>query len=50
MRELRINTRGEAIRVFYVFDPRRRAVVGGRRKRGQDRPFYRERVRQANAI
>ena len=34
MRELRINTRGEAIRVFYAFDPQRRAVVlvGGARE------------------
>ena len=27
MRELRISTRGEPIRVFYAFDPERRAVV-----------------------
>ena len=51
MRELRIDTRGEAIRVFYAFDPRRRAVVlVGGRKRGQDRRFYRRHVRQADAI
>ena len=51
MRELRIDTRGEAIRVFYAFDPRRRAVVlVGGRKRGQDRRFYRQHVRQADAI
>lgn len=51
MRELRINTRGEAIRVFYAFDPERRAVVlVGGRKKGQDRRFYREHVGQADAI
>ncbi len=51
MRELRIDTRGEAIRVFHAFDPRRRAVVlVGGRKRGQDRRFYRQQVRQADAI
>ncbi len=51
MRELRIDTRGEAIRVFYAFDPRRRAVVlAGGRKRGQDRRFYRDHVRQADTI
>ena len=51
MRELRIDTRGEAIRVFYAFDPRRRAVVlVGGRKRGQDRRFYRAHVGRADAI
>ena len=51
MRELRIDTRGEAIRVFYAFDPRRKAVVlVGGRKRGEEKRFYREHVRRADAI
>ena len=51
MRELRIDTRGEAIRVFYAFDPDRRAIVlVGGRKRGQDRRFYRQHVRRADTI
>lgn len=51
MRELRIDTRGEAIRVFYAFDPDRRAIVlVGGRKRGQDRRFYRQHVSRADAI
>ena len=51
MRELRIDTRGEAIRVFYAFDPDRRALVlVGGRKRGQDRRFYRQHVRRADTI
>ena len=51
MRELRIQSGGQAIRVFYAFDPRRTAIVllGGR-KRGQERRFYRDHVRRADAI
>ena len=51
MRELRIQSGGQAIRVFYAFDPRRTAVVlVGGRKRGQEKRFYREHVRRADAI
>lgn len=51
MRELRITCAGAAIRVFYAFDPQRRAVVlVGGRKRGQEKRFYREHVRRADAI
>ena len=51
MRELRIQSGGQAIRVFYAFDPRRTAIVllGGR-KRGQERRFYRDHVRRADSI
>ena len=50
MRELRVRTH-PPIRVFYAFDPLRRAVVlVGGRKRGQEKRFYREHVRRADAI
>ncbi len=50
MRELRVQSGGRPIRIFYAFDPRRTAIllIGGR-KRGQDR-FYRDYVRRADAI
>ncbi len=50
MRELRIQSGGRPIRIFYAFDPRRTAIllIGGR-KTEQDR-FYREYVRRADAI
>ena len=40
MRELRIQSQGEPLRVFYAFDPRRTAIllIGGN-KAGDDR-FY----------
>lgn len=51
MRELRIQSGGQAIRVFYAFDPRRTAVVlVGGLKRGQEKRFYRDHVRRADAI
>ena len=51
MRELRIKCAGAAIRVFYAFDLQRTAVVlVGGRKRGQDKRFYRDHVRRADAI
>lgn len=50
MRELRVRTH-PPIRVFYAFDPLRRAVVlVGGRKRGQEKRFYREHVDRADAI
>ena len=50
MRELRIQSGGQPIRVFYAFDPRRTAIllIGGH-KREQDR-FYQQYVWQADAI
>lgn len=50
MRELRIQSGGRPIRIFYAFDPRRTAIllIGGR-KIEQER-FYREYVRRADAI
>jgi len=45
MRELRVQSAGNPLRVFYAFDPRRTAIllIGGD-KRGQDR-FYKDYVR-----
>ena len=50
MRELRVQSGGRPIRIFYAFDPRRTAIllIGGRKKE-QDR-FYRDYVRRADAI
>ena len=50
MRELRIQSGGCPIRIFYAFDPRRTAIllIGGR-KLEQER-FYWEYVRRADAI
>lgn len=50
LRELRIQSRGRPLRVFYAFDPRRDAVllVGGD-KTGDDR-FYEEMVPKAEKI
>ena len=51
MRELRIQSHGDPVRVFYAFDPRRVTVllVGGI-KTGGNRRFYREHVRKADAL
>ncbi|MDE0060420.1 MAG: type II toxin-antitoxin system RelE/ParE family toxin [Defluviicoccus sp.] len=50
MRELRIQSGGRPIRVFYAFDPRRTAIllIGGD-KTGDDR-FYRRLVRLADRL
>lgn len=50
MRELRIQSGGNPIRIFYAFDPRRVAIllIGGN-KRGDDR-FYREFVPIADGL
>lgn len=50
MRELRIQSGGRPIRIFYAFDPRRTAIllIGGR-KLEQER-FYRQYVRRADTI
>lgn len=50
MRELRSQSGGRPMRVFYAFDPRRTAIllIGGR-KLDQER-FYRTYVQQADAL
>ncbi|GAA6617549.1 type II toxin-antitoxin system RelE/ParE family toxin [Scytonema sp. NUACC26] len=50
MRELRIQHRGNPVRVFYAFDPRRSAIllIGGD-KTGNDR-FYEEYIPIANRL
>ncbi len=50
MRELRLQSGGNPLRVFYVFDPRRTAIllIGGD-KTGNDR-FYEEYVRLADDL
>lgn len=51
MRELRIQSHGKPIRVFYAFDPRRVAVllIGGI-KTGREKRFYKEYVPKADAL
>jgi hypothetical protein len=50
MRELRVQSGGEPLRLFYAFDPRRTAIllIGGK-KTGNDR-FYEEYVPRADAL
>jgi hypothetical protein len=52
LRELRIQSHGHAIRVFYAFNPQRDAVVliGGDKTGVSDDRFYREHVPQAERI
>ena len=49
MRELRIQSRGRPIRVFYSFDPKRQAVllIGGEKRQGR---FYKEMIPVAERI
>ncbi len=50
MRELRVQSRGNPLRVFYAFDPRRTAIllIGGD-KTGNNR-FYEQYVPLADAV
>ena len=50
MRELRVLSRGNPLRIFYAFDPRRTAIllIGGD-KTGRDR-FYEEYVPVADTL
>lgn len=50
MRELRVQSRGNPLRIFYAFDPRRTAImlIGGD-KTGRDR-FYEEYIPRADAL
>lgn len=51
MRELRIQSHGDQIRVFYAFDPRRVAVllIGGI-KTGKVKRFYKELIPKADKL
>lgn len=51
MRELRIQSHGDPLRVFYAFDPRRVAVllIGGI-KTGKEKRFYKMYVPRADAL
>ena len=51
MRELRIQSHGDPIRVFYAFDSRRVAVllIGGI-KTGKEKRFYKEYVSRADKL
>lgn len=50
MRELRVQSKGDPLRVFYAFDPRRTAIllIGGN-KAGNDQ-FYREMIPVADRL
>jgi hypothetical protein len=50
MRELRVQSGGNPLRIFYAFDPRRTAIllIGGN-KTGKGR-FYKERVKLADGL
>lgn len=51
MRELRIQSHGDPIRIFYAFDPRRIAVLlTGAKKAGNEKRFYKEYVSMADKI
>jgi hypothetical protein len=52
LRELRVQSHGHAMRVFYAFDPRRDAIVliGGDKTGVSKDRFYREYVPQAERI
>ena len=52
MRELRVQSGGRPIRVFYAFDPRRIAILftGGDKTGENDRQFYDEYVPKAENL
>jgi hypothetical protein len=51
LRELRIQSRGAPVRVFYAFDPRRVAVLlTGGIKSGNEKRFYKDLVAKADKI
>ena len=49
--ELRIQSHGDPLRVFYAFDPNRNAIllIGGN-KTGQDKRFYTTLIPKADAL
>ncbi len=51
MRELRIQSHGDPIRVFYAFDPKRTAIliIGGI-KRGKEKRFYKDYIPKADKL
>lgn len=51
MRELRVQSHGDPIRVFYAFDPRRVAIllIGGN-KTGNEKQFYKKYVSLADKL
>jgi hypothetical protein len=51
MRELRIQSHGDPLRVFYAFDPSRSAVllIGGN-KTGKEKRFYKTMIPKADAL
>ncbi len=51
MRELRVQSHGEPIRIFYAFDHRRVAVllIGGN-KTGNEKRFYKAHIRKADGL
>lgn len=52
MRELRIQSHGDPIRIFYAFDPQRVAVllIGGLKTGKGQKRFYREHIKKADAL
>ncbi len=52
MKELRIQSQGRPLRVFYAFDPERQAVLlcAGNKKGKNTKPFYREMIALADEI
>lgn len=52
MRELRIQSHGEPIRIFYAFDQQRVAVllIGGLKTGKSQKRFYREYIKKADAL
>lgn len=51
MRELRIQSHGDPLRVFYAFDPTRSAIllIGGN-KTGKEKRFYKTMIPKADAL
>lgn len=51
MRELRVQTHGDPLRIFYAFDPKRVAVllIGGI-KTGNEKRFYKKRTPWADKL
>ncbi|WP_109077723.1 type II toxin-antitoxin system RelE/ParE family toxin [Aggregatibacter kilianii] len=48
MKELRVQHSGRAIRIFFAFDPKRRAVVLCGGDKGNDKRFYHNMIRIAD--
>ncbi|PKH20130.1 diaminopimelate decarboxylase [Enterobacterales bacterium CwR94] len=50
MKELRVQSKGRPIRLFFAFNPRRQAIIlcGGNKQGQDDALFYRQAIRQAD--